>query len=279
MHWSFSQINFHMPKLFTHPEEFLAILRQERKDVLDRLRKTKFSSLKPEFTHSQIIPYASYSPWADDLDFSALYECVQPNTMVDLYRCYELYSLAQQCAHIPGDLVEVGVWRGGTAALLAAGAQKHISLFDTFTGVVKSDTRYDTLYTGNEHADTHQEIVESLFKILKIECSIYSGIFPDQNLDKLPEKISLAHIDVDTRGSASEAFDVIWPKIQPGGIVIFDDYGFFGCEGITELVNSIAKNLRDAFFVHNLNGHGLLIKQFIHTAHNESQHTRPLSNS
>lgn len=252
-----------MSELFTHPEEFLAVLRQERKDILDRLRKTKFSSLKAGLTHAQIIPYSSYSPWLDDSIFLSLHERVKEHTMVDIYRCHELYTLARQCAHIPGDLVEIGVWRGGTAALLAAAAQKRIALFDTFTGVAKSDKQHDTLYTGNEHSDTHQNLVESLFSSMQLECDIYPGIFPDHTFDQLPKEISLAHIDVDTRGSASEAFDVIWPRVQPGGVVVFDDYGFFGCEGITDFVNSIPRNQLDAFFVHNLNGHGLLIKQSV----------------
>ena len=45
---------------------------------------------------------------------------IKQNTLVDVYRCYELWSLAVRCAELPGDTLEVGTWRGGTGALLAA---------------------------------------------------------------------------------------------------------------------------------------------------------------
>ena len=43
------------------------------------------------------------------------------------------------------------------------------------------------------------------------------------------------------------------------GLVIFDDYGFLGCEGVTKLVNELAADLR--FFTYfNLNGHAVMMK-------------------
>src|SRR3974390_146558 len=97
--------------------EFLEVLRAERRDVLNRLRQTRFATLKEGYSQSQIIPYASYSPWVDDKAFVMLYETVAPCTLVDIYRCYELYVLVRQLQSVMGDIVEVGVWRGGTGAL------------------------------------------------------------------------------------------------------------------------------------------------------------------
>src|SRR5437667_12376870 len=103
-------------------ESFLDILRSERRDLLNRLRQTHFSTLKAGYSQTQIIPYSSYSPWLDDEGFAALFERVKDYTLVDIYRCYELYVLARQMKSINGDIVEVGVWRGGSAALLAGAA-------------------------------------------------------------------------------------------------------------------------------------------------------------
>jgi O-methyltransferase len=38
------------------------------------------------------------------------------NTFVDVYRLYELWQVLEQVAHLDGDILEVGVWRGGQAA-------------------------------------------------------------------------------------------------------------------------------------------------------------------
>lgn len=91
---------------------------------------------------------------------------------------------------------------------------------------------------------------------------ILVGIFPDEiNFEKnLIEniKIKLCHIDVDTYASAKDILQYIWPKIVKGGAVFFDDYGFWGCEGITKLCNEL--KLEDSIFIHNINGHAIFIK-------------------
>jgi O-methyltransferase len=250
-----------MPLPDANAANFLEILRAERRDLIDRLRQTQFTTLKRGYSQAQIIPHSSYSPWMDDQGFLRLHDAVKGSTMVDVYRCHELYSLVRQLASIPGDLVEVGVWRGGTAALIAGAApEKAMHLFDTFAGVAKADTSHDTLYTGGEHADTTAAEVEELFARLALKCTLRIGTFPDQTGEELPPAICFAHIDVDTYSSAKDSFSAIWPRIPPGGVVVFDDYGFWGCEGVTQAVHEIRAGVEHALLVHNLNGHAVLVR-------------------
>jgi len=242
-------------------DTFLDILRKERRDILDRLRETRFTCLRPGISHAQIISFASYSPWLDDIDFSEIFKAISESTLVDIYRCYELYTLARQLAYLPGEIVEVGVWRGGTAALLAKAVPgKIIHLYDTFSGVVKAKKEFDTIYTGGEHADTGEYLVRNLFKSLDLPCQIHVGVFPEDTDGALPETVSLAHIDVDTYQSALDSFLTIWPRLSINGMMIFDDYGFFGCEGVTQAVQEVLASTRNALFIYNLNGHGILTK-------------------
>ncbi|HEV2865635.1 MAG TPA: TylF/MycF/NovP-related O-methyltransferase [Allosphingosinicella sp.] len=242
--------------------DFLDILRAERRDLIARLRQTRFSTLKPGYSYSQVIPVATYSPWLDDERFIALYEAARERTLVDVYRCYELYLLASQLGKVEGDVVEVGVWRGGTGYILASVLRdRAIHLFDTFQGVPKADGKYDTLYSGGEHADTSLESVRGLFDGAGLRAAIHVGIFPDDTGDDLPERICLAHIDVDTYVSARQCFDAAWPRLSSGGVLLFDDYGFFGCEGVAQAVGEMREGLTDGLFVHNLNGHAIFIKK------------------
>lgn len=242
--------------------DFTAILRAERRDLLDRLRQTPFSQLREGYSYGQIIPYASYSPWKDDPGFLETYELVREHTLVDIYRCHELYNCARQVEGLSGSLVEVGVWRGGTAALMAAALPgKAVHLFDTFAGVAKADSAVDTVYRGGEHSDTSIPIVERLLEQVGASPRIHVGIFPDDTLEQLPAEVALAHIDVDVYASAKESFTAIWPRVQTGGFVIFDDYGFFGCEGVAQAVNELRGEVEDCVFIHNLNGHALFIKK------------------
>jgi O-methyltransferase len=51
----------------------------------------------------------------------------------------------------------------------------------------------------------------------------------------------------------------IWGRLVIGAIVVYDDYGFAGCEGITKLVND-ERRRSDRIVVHNLNGHAVVVK-------------------
>jgi O-methyltransferase len=47
--------------------------------------------------------------------------------------------------------------------------------------------------------------------------------------------------------------------MTPGGVVVYDDYGFSACEGITRRVNDQIDQT-DRIVVHNLNGHAVVVK-------------------
>lgn len=233
----------------------------EREQIIDILRQTTFFQFDPEVLHKQVIPYASYSPWEGDLEFKKLYEIVKNNTLVDIYRIYELWTIVKGMKAVEGDILEVGVWRGGTGAVLSKASEDSnakVYLADTFTGVVKA-TEADTVYRGGEHSDTSEQIVKDLLKKVKSKNAvILKGIFPDDFLSLEIDKIKLCHIDVDTYQSARDIFDYVWDKLEVGGAVVFDDYGFWTCEGITKYFNSL--DLLNGFKIHNLNGHGIIIK-------------------
>lgn len=222
-----------------------------------------------KFSYAPIRPIAGYSPWADDSDFTEIHEAVKANTLVDIYRLHELYSLVRQLGKLPqGDILEVGVWRGGSGALLAraavlAGLSGRVFLADTFQGVVKAGAR-DSKYTGGEHADTSPDIVENLLgDRLKLDnYSILQGIFPEQTGAEIAgHSFRLCHIDVDVYDSARDVNEWVWPRLVPGGMVVYDDYGFEPCVGVTRYVNE-QLGLADRLVLHNLNGHALVIKLY-----------------
>jgi O-methyltransferase len=64
---------------------------------------------------------------------------------------------------------------------------------------------------------------------------------------------------VDVYDSAKDIVEWIFPKLTIGGIIVFDDYGFHFCTGVTRLVEEY-RNHPDKIIIHNLNGHALLIK-------------------
>ncbi len=194
-------------------------------------------------------PVANYRPWDVDEQFQEVYGLVRDATMVDIYRLWTLWFIASQLPD--GDVLEVGSWRGGSGVVIAralnagrAGdrsTDRDIFLADTFAGVVKASAR-DTYYQGGEHANTSVELVRDLLERAGVpQVQLLAGVFPDDRAHEIEDRgFALCHIDVDVYQSAKETFEWVWPRMVRGGVVVFDDYGFYGCEGVTALVTELA---------------------------------------
>jgi O-methyltransferase len=215
-----------------------------------------------------VMPSATYSPWNLDEAFKTAYSQVQHATLVDKYRCFELWRLVEQCTKLEsGALIEVGVWRGGTAALIATqarnlGLRDKVYACDTFSGVVKAGEE-DPNYLGGEHGDTSQRSVEELFyQTLKLDnIEILTGIFPEDTGYQVENlKFRFCHIDVDVYQSAKDVTEWIWERLVPGGMAVYDDYGWDTTPGIARYVDSQLQ-LKDRIVLHNLNGHAIVIKR------------------
>ncbi len=216
--------------------------------------------------HEMAYPISTYAPWQADREFRSLYRRVKKHTLVDVWRCHELWSLLGELVEVPGAILEVGVWRGGTGALLASraaqlGIEDRVYLCDTWAGVVKTGP-LDIYYHDGKHDDASRSIVERVVRDLSLtNVELLQGIFPDETAAMITEdRFRFAHIDVDVYRSASDVFSWVWPRLAPGGVVVFDDYGFPACPGVTQFVDE-QRGQPDRLVVHNLNGHGIVIKR------------------
>ena len=219
----------------------------------------------PDLKYGGIYTRSSYAPWKGDVEFQRVFSVIRSHTLVDEYRCYELWTLCTQLDALePGDLLEIGVWRGGTGCLLAArskGTGSSVFLCDTFSGVVKAGGR-DSGYVGGEHADTSRAVVVELASRMGLDnVEVLQGIFPDATGDRIAERrFRFCHIDVDVYESAAQSFAWVWPRLVPGGVVVFDDYGFYSCGGVTRLVDRMSGEA-DRLVLYNINGHAIVIKR------------------
>jgi O-methyltransferase len=207
-----------------------------------------------------------YAPWQADPAFLAAYTSIEKATFVDIYRCYELWMLVEQAAKLPGHLIEVGVWRGGTGALIArkaalCGIRETVYLCDTFAGIVKSGAN-DPVFRNGDLANTSQHYVETLLleRLQLQNVCILPGVFPDESGQPLEDKqFRLCHMDVDVYHSAKDITEWIWERMVVGGMIIYDDYGFIGCAGITMLIEEQA-HFADRLVLRNMSGQAIVIK-------------------
>lgn len=221
--------------------------------------------MTPDGLHQPVLPNATYSPWNTDPEFRRVFDSIKTHTMVDMYRCFDLWSLLGEVEHLAGDVLEVGVWKGGTGALLARRSSAfarppRVYLCDTFQGVVKASER-DPGYRGGEHADAARADVDRLLaQVGASNATILEGIFPDDTAHRIPPgPFRFCHIDADVYESAKQTTEWVWDRLVPGGLIVYDDYGFFGCDGVRIYVDE-QRGRRDRVTVYNLNGHATVAK-------------------
>jgi hypothetical protein len=209
------------------------------------------------------------------------------NTMIGWPRLHSLNdSLDEVIANnIEGDFVECGVWRGGCSALMLSKIidsklDKLVWLYDTFQGMSQPTDQdihmngyhavdeFNKLQSGGGFsnwciASTH-EVKLTLGKITT-DFEKYSRLIVGKVEDTLkvnsyvPKKISLLRLDTDWYESTKIEFDVLYPLVSKGGIIIVDDYSDWqGSRKATDEYLSSIDNQK--FSTHTANG-TLVIKK------------------
>jgi O-methyltransferase len=207
----------------------------------------------------------AYAPWLSDGEFNAVYNKIKNHTLLGKQKSYVLWELVKRTNLLQGSMLEVGVWRGGSGALIGKQAEHSahctaVYLCDTFTGVVKTGEK-DSYYKDGAHADTAMEVVEELLKELEIKnVAVLQGIFPEKTGSMIQDAaFRFCHIDVDVYQSTKDIFEWVWPKMVVGGILVLDDYGWYLCEGVTKFVNE--ETLKgDRVVVNNWIGQAIIVK-------------------
>lgn len=179
-----------------------------------------------------------------DQDFAVLRDKVRRHTLVSEDRLALLYQLTLQANNVSGDLVEIGVYRGGTALLMAeslGASNQQLHLFDTFCGMPASDPDID-LHRSGDFADTSLEAVSALLGDFT-NIHLYPGLFPETlPRDWTNKRFALVHVDVDIYASALDCCRFFYPRLSPGGVIVFDDYGFPSCPGVRQAVDEFCQH-------------------------------------
>ena len=199
-----------------------------------------------------------------------------------LYR--EVFRLANASTYIPGDVVEAGVWMGGSSMIMALALQRasqnHLQnrtfwLFDTYEGLPppgkNDDTRSRVIYGALDAYNRNRNGTEKQWNTTDYRRHVaprvrdnfinaaagkwnlgplsdvqrnMRGVFRDRHDEcvryikgkvedtlrttRLPEKISVLRLDTDWYESTAAELELLWPRLQPGGLLYVDDYFTWG---------------------------------------------------
>ena len=185
---------------------------------------------------------------ANDREFVRLYRTIyeQRLALLSLREIYNLYSLSKRAANVEGDFAEVGVYKGGSAWLLAqVKGNKSLHLFDTFAGLPEVDVSKDTHHRKGDFANTSLASVQKRLKPFP-DIRYYPGFFPTSTLDHETQlaRFALVHLDVDLYQSTLDGLKFFWPRLSPGGIIITHDYSSISCPGVRQAFTEFFANTR-----------------------------------
>jgi O-methyltransferase len=171
--------------------------------------------------------YKTHAPWFGD-EFQALYKKVASNTVVKEDRCYILHGMARYASGLPGDVAECGVFRGGTAFIIADALRhsgKTLRLYDTFSGMPDGTETDPSGHCVGDFGGTSLEAVQAYLSEFPL-VEYCSGVIPDTFNYADDSPYCLIHVDVDLYQSVYDCCEYFYERLIPGGVMIFDDYGF-----------------------------------------------------
>lgn len=189
-----------------------------------------------------------------EAEFLQIFELCRAETMTSIERMYALYQATCHVLdrNVPGDLVECGVWRGGSVmlmayALLSRGCtDRTIWLYDTFDGASPpgdDDVQEISGRRARDILDERERSPEDPFWAVAPRALVESNlrrtgypmdcfrVVPGDVLATIPAEspasLSVLRLDTDWYQSTRHELEHLYPRLSRGGVLIVDDYGYW----------------------------------------------------
>ena len=201
--------------------------------------------------------------WWNDSDFNAYLARFNETGSLNIDRRWTIHQLLRLVAEVPGDTAECGVYLGATSFLICKANQqtaKHKRthfMFDSFEGLSEprpSDGQYwrkGDLSAGEEIVRKHLQGCENAV--------FMKGWIPERFGEVADRRFAFVHIDVDLYEPTLHAIEFFYLRLNDGGILVFDDYGFTTCPGAMVAIDEATGSIADQVIALP-DGGGFLIK-------------------
>lgn len=238
----------------------ISITKFTKKFILNFLRFLTNFFFKLDKSDEIIMSSAVHAPWLKDKKFFKFYNLIKDYTLLDEPRAYTLWQCSKNLQNTKGNILDVGCLFGGAGFLMSKENKRgYTYLFDTFSGFTKNDGLHKkkTFYFDDIL------FVKNIIKKLKLKkISVHKTHFPKE-LNFSVDQIKLCHIDVNTYESTKGAFEFVDKNLIKGGIIIFDDFGIWGVDGIKKYIYKIYPSLKNKYyFLYNHMGQCILTKKY-----------------
>lgn len=175
-----------------------------------------------------------------------------------IWRVYALCWAAKSCMKLDGDFLDVGCYDGKTVAVIdrycrfSQQQKKKYWLFDIF-----DNPPLESRKVG--HGRDLFDQVRAMFSDTS-RYAVIKGPVPDTFAGNLPQKIAFAQIDLNVAEPELAALEQIFDRIVPGGMIVFDDFGFSRYSKTRELEADFMSR-RGLTIFESPTGQGIFIKR------------------
>jgi len=176
--------------------------------------------------------------WWDNAAFTAYLNKFDQLHDSNSHRHWMLDQLMQLVRDVPGDTAECGVFKGATSYLICkanlnAGDRRVHHVFDSFAGLSEPSAADGVFWLEGDLACSLDVVRANLAEFGDAAVRFRQGWIPDRFPDVSDQRFSFVHIDVDLYEPTRNNMAFFYPRMQPGGIILCDDYGFTTCPGAT----------------------------------------------
>lgn len=204
-----------------------------------------------------------YKLWRKDRRFFEQFERLSPHNYYSQERKYALKELAGSLRHLDGAIAECGCYVGVSAWFLAdVLPDVDFYLFDSFAGLSEPgvqdavDSGLQAWQSGDLSAG-EQVLRQNLEGFSNIH--IKRGWIPDRFADVADRRFRLVHIDVDLYQPTIDSLRFFYPRMNGGGMIVMDDYGYENCPGAHRAAREFMADKPESI-VHLPTGQGLIIR-------------------
>ncbi len=178
-------------------------------------------------------------------------------------RKFAVINLLKLTHEIKGDFAECGAYEGATAymvadALRSAGVERRLHLFDSFEGLSVPGDKDGSFWTAGGLSADEQKARQNLSVFPNVD--FYRGWIPERFDEIADRTFSFVHIDVDLYQPTMDSIEFFYPRLEKGGLIVCDDYGFTTCPGARDAMDEFFQNKRE-LIIHLPTGQGFIIKQ------------------
>lgn len=202
--------------------------------------------------------------WWHDPDFNAYLERFDELDGMNTHRRWMLWQLIRLTGQVPGDTAECGVFKGTSSWLICAftarseAEPKLHHLFDSFEGLSEPAKIDGNHWRKGDLSASEAEVADQLAPFADI-LRFHKGWIPDRFADVANRRFSFVHVDVDLYLPTRDSIAFFYERMNPGAILICDDYGCTTCPGATRAVDEFLESRPEKMIALDAGG-GFFIK-------------------